>query len=135
MTSITIPNSVTSVYRYAFENCNSLKNVYYTGSKEEWKSIEFCEKNDCLLNATLHYNRLPTAAVVPGDLDGDGKVNVKDNMLLARYLAGWRGYDKTTVILEAADLNGDGTVNVKDNMILARHLAGWVGYETLPVSD
>ncbi len=68
-----------------------------------------------------------------GDLGGDGEVNVKDNMILARYLAGWDGYDASTFIFEAADLNGDGEVNVKDNMILARHLAGWEGYETLPV--
>lgn len=68
-----------------------------------------------------------------GDLGGDGEVSVKDNMMLARYLAGWDGYDASTLILEAADLNGDGMVTVKDNMILARHLAGWEGYETLPV--
>ncbi len=73
--------------------------------------------------------------IILGDLNGDGKVNVKDNMMLARYLAEWAGYDETTVDLAAADLNGDGKVNVKDNMILARHLAEWAGYETLPVTN
>ncbi len=73
--------------------------------------------------------------VVLGDLNGDDKVNVKDNMMLARYLAEWPDYDESTVNLAAADLNGDGKVNVKDNMILARHLAEWPGYETLPVTD
>lgn len=70
-----------------------------------------------------------------GDLNEDGKVNVKDNMILARYLAGWEGYNKESYQIEAADCNEDGRVNVKDNMILARHLAGWEGYEALPIKD
>lgn len=78
----------------------------------------------------LFYARV---SVLLGDLDGDGKVNVKDNMYLARYLAEWPGYDE--IDLAAADLNGDGKVNVKDNMILARHLAEWAGYETLPIAE
>ena len=67
-----------------------------------------------------------------GDINGDGRVNVKDNMVLARHLAGWDGYGADTINLAAADLNADGEVNVKDSMILARHLAKWFGYDTLP---
>ncbi len=73
--------------------------------------------------------------LLTGDLNDDGKVNVRDNMILARYLAGWEGYDKEAYLIEAADCNADGRINVKDNMILARHLAGWEGYETLPKKD
>lgn len=78
----------------------------------------------------LFYARV---SVLLGDVNGDGKVNVKDNMYLARYLAEWAGYD--AIDTAAADLNGDGKVNVKDNMLLARHLAEWAGYETLPVTE
>lgn len=81
----------------------------------------------------LFYARV--SGVLFGDVNGDGSVNVKDNMFLSRYLAGWDGYDETTLHLENADLNDDGKVNVKDNMILARHLATWSGYETLPIKD
>lgn len=84
---------------------------------------------------TLYVKLGEEITVIYGDLNGDGSVSVKDNMMLARYLAGWTDYDETTVALAAADLNGDGKVNVKDNMILARHLAEWPGYETLPVTD
>ena len=56
LTNITIPNSVTSIGRYAFYDCGDLKDVYYIGSKDEWKTISIGEYNDRLLNATIHYN-------------------------------------------------------------------------------
>ena len=56
LTSITIPNSVTSIYDYAFNACTSLKNVYYTGSQSDWEKITIYFDNDCLEEATIHYN-------------------------------------------------------------------------------
>ena len=44
----------------AFENCSSLKNVYYIGSEEQWKSIKIEDYNDELLNANITYNYVPT---------------------------------------------------------------------------
>ena len=62
-----------------------------------------------------------------GDINGDGEVNAKDRMYLARALAGWDGY--TVPSVELADFNSDGEVNAKDRMYLARKLAGWDGYQ------
>ncbi len=57
----------------------------------------------------------------PGDLSGDGKINLKDSMLLLQYLAGWEiEFDEKN-----ADINGDGKVNLKDSMLLLQYLAGW----------
>ena len=64
-----------------------------------------------------------------GDVNGDGVVDGRDRMTLARYLADWDGY---TIDEAAADVNEDGVVDGRDRMILARHLADWDGYETLP---
>ena len=55
---------------------------------------------------------------IPGDLNGDGKVNVMDLIRLKRYLA-----DGTEVVGNA-DVNGDGKVNVMDLIRLKRYIAG-----------
>ena len=39
LTSVTIPNSVTSIGRNAFEHCTALKNIYFTGTEEQWNNI------------------------------------------------------------------------------------------------
>ncbi len=40
MTSATIPDSVTNIGDHAFYDCNNLSDIYYTGTKAEWNSIE-----------------------------------------------------------------------------------------------
>ena len=59
ITSITIPNSVTWIGDGAFENCTSLKDIYYTGTKEEWNKISIGLDNYRLENSTIHYNYKP----------------------------------------------------------------------------
>lgn len=39
LTRVTIPNSVTSIAGYAFYNCNSLKEIHYNGTIEQWTGI------------------------------------------------------------------------------------------------
>lgn len=70
--------------------------------------------------------------VLLGDVNEDGKITVKDGMMLQRYLSKWVGYNADTMNLAAADVNADGKVTVKDGMILQRHLSKWVGYSELP---
>ena len=59
LTSVVIPDSVTTIGNWAFECCSKLKNVYYTGSEEEWKTITIGSSNSYLTNATIHYNYVP----------------------------------------------------------------------------
>lgn len=59
--SIEIPDSVTSIGAMAFYICDSLTDVYYEGSEEEWNKIDISSvDNDALLNATIHYNSIGT---------------------------------------------------------------------------
>ena len=51
---VTIPLTVTEIADYAFYNCSSLTDVYYSGIKKEWDTITIGEKNSPLTNATLH---------------------------------------------------------------------------------
>ena len=56
LTSVTIPDSVTIIGGGAFD-CTSLTDVYYAGSKAQWKAISISSTgNDDLLTANIHYN-------------------------------------------------------------------------------
>lgn len=68
---------------------------------------------------------------IPGDVNGDGEVDITDSVLLQRYVADWPGIE---INLVAADVNGDGEVDITDSVILQRHVADWPGYETLPIA-
>ena len=59
LTSVVIGDSVTTIGNSAFSSCSKLKDVYYTGSEEEWKAITIGSDNSRLTNATKHYNYVP----------------------------------------------------------------------------
>lgn len=54
--SIIIPNSITTISELAFVKNYSLTDIYYTGSEEEWNSINISEKNEIQPQITIHYN-------------------------------------------------------------------------------
>jgi len=55
LTSITIPNSVTSIGKSAFDYCSSLTDVYYDGTKEQWSTIKIGDGNSYYLTkSTIH---------------------------------------------------------------------------------
>lgn len=60
-------------------------------------------------------------AVVPGDINGDTKVNNKDVTRLLQYLAQWNVEVNTPTL----DTNGDTKVNNKDVTRLMQYLAHW----------
>jgi hypothetical protein len=59
LTSVVIGDSVTLIDYCAFSACSNLKDVYYTGSEEEWNAITIASSNPSLTNATIHYNYVP----------------------------------------------------------------------------
>ena len=71
--------------------------------------------------------------LIYGDVNGSGRVDATDSVVLSRYLAKWSGY--SDMITEAnCDLDGNGAIDAVDNVILSRYLASWSGYESLPFS-
>ncbi|MGN0522139.1 MAG: leucine-rich repeat domain-containing protein, partial [Eubacterium sp.] len=57
LTSVGIPKSLKTIGMDAFSGCDKIKDVYYEGSKADWKNIDISDwGNESLLNATIHYN-------------------------------------------------------------------------------
>ena len=56
LTSVTIPKSVKTIGETAFGLCSNIKDVYYSGTEEQWNSISMGESNEELVQATIHYN-------------------------------------------------------------------------------
>ena len=56
------------------------------------------------------------------DVNDDGDINMKDVLLIRRYIAG--AADAKALDLLAADANGDGDVNMKDVLFIRRVIAG-----------
>lgn len=71
------------------------------------------------MNVNIGMKKLSSFTI--GDVNNDGKVNMKDYAKLQQYLN-----DGTIDINElAADLNGDSKINMKDYALLLRKLNGW----------
>ena len=58
---------------------------------------------------------------MPGDVDGNGRINSRDALLTARHAA---GYD-VDIIVANADVDGNGRVNSRDALLIARYAAGY----------
>lgn len=56
-----------------------------------------------------------------GDINGDGKVNMRDVIQLRQYLAGY----EVTIDNGVSDVTGDGKVNMRDVILLRQYLAGY----------
>ena len=55
--SVVIPESVTFIDEGAFISCNSLTDVYYTGTEEQWENVVVdTEFNYSLADAQMHFN-------------------------------------------------------------------------------
>ncbi|GEM_PF-4867359 len=56
---------------------------------------------------------------IPGDINGDGIVDVADRLLLSRHLSGRAPLPESN----SADVNGDGALDVADLQLLSREIA------------
>jgi len=56
MKSIAIPSTITTIKDCTFWQCNELKDVYYSGSEEQWNAIKIGSFNESLSNAVIHFN-------------------------------------------------------------------------------
>ncbi len=59
------------------------------------------------------------ASTLPGDVNGDGKVNTKDSVLLRKHIL-----DGTVIDEEAGDVDGTGKINSRDSILLRQYILG-----------
>ena len=69
----------------------------------------------------------PFIDVIYGDANDDCEVNMKDILVMRKFLAGMGEY----IDMKTADANGDGEVNMKDVLLVRKFIANIVGEEAL----
>ena len=95
--SITIPESITSIGSYCCRDCLYFRDVYYTGSEEQWKAVSFGENNDELFSATIHFGKAnPAPTVNAQDYMNQGYTQMSDTTF-------WKLEDGVLTIAGAGD--------------------------------
>ena len=147
LTEVTIPESVTTIGEYAFGNCTALNSITFQGDAPTMNST--CFKNVTATanhpcnetwtdTAKQNYGGTITWKAVhryengfctgcerrlPGDVTGDGKLNIMDVARLYAHIKG-TGTITDLITLNVADFTGDGKVNILDIVGLYAHIKG-----------
>jgi len=85
-----------------------------------------CDQNLEDVNVVTKSGKVKIIEFIPGDVNEDDEVNVKDIILIRRYIAG--GYD-VELVEPAANVDENEEINVKDIILLRRFIAGGYGVE------
>ena len=129
LTSIAIPRGVTYIRDYAFKDCSSLisvtagnpvpveigQNTFTNrtnatltvpkGSKSAYQTADYWKEFKQIIEKDMGYD------AGPGDVNGDGEINIVDVSMLVDYLL---ERNSSSIILANAEVNKDGTISVSD---------------------
>lgn len=116
LTALVIGKDLKVVGESIFYNCKNVKNIYYSGTKNDKGRISVGKNNEKFSNATWHYQDSKS-----GDINGDGQIDNKDLACLLLFLSGWN----VKVEGAAIDPNGDNRTDIKDSVRLFKYLCGF----------
>ncbi|MDY4812594.1 MAG: leucine-rich repeat protein [Ruminococcus sp.] len=126
LTNVTLPNTLTNISSNAFKNCSSLRLISIPDSVTSIDSNAFsgCNENLCVIASEDSYaagfcaenNINCVSSIKYGDINDDGKINVKDVTYLQKHLAGFEDYKIVdgSRAFYAADVNGNGDLEITD---------------------
>lgn len=88
--------------------------------KEVSRSAEYSFRvtKDRFLTANFSTDQYTPPVIVPGDVNGDGVIDIKDVTLVMRHVLDLHRLDKSGK--EAADVNGDDVIDIKDVTLIMR---------------
>ena len=89
-----------------------------------YKPGAICDNDMNDVDFTITNGVITVKNYTPGDVNGDGEVDVKDIIILRRFIAG--GYE-ITYVEAAVDINRDGSNDAKDIITLRRFVADGYG--------
>ena len=101
---------------------NSLEGVTVKDAKGSEKTSGIIVTGDTFTKKKKKVADLQYTFIIDGDVNGDGKADSKDYMLLKRHCL--NTFKIEGAFLEAANLNGDAKVNSADYMLLKRYVLG-----------
>lgn len=80
VSTVIIPDSVTTIGIAAFASCYSLKDIYFTGTEAQWNSISKIGDTEAAVSkVTMHYNYIPAVNPDPDDNHTGGGENSGNN--------------------------------------------------------
>ncbi|MBQ8555280.1 MAG: hypothetical protein IJ438_05320 [Clostridia bacterium] len=89
------------------------------GCDKEIKQLHTLDENNECTTVGCGYDG--SVIRLPGDVNDDGAVNMRDALALLKKLADW----DVTINEANADCNGDDAVNMRDALLLLKYLADW----------
>ena len=107
LTSIVIPKSITHIGDYTFNDCYNLKDVYYTGSAENWVTINFGSGNSNLTEAIIHCDH-----VVAGDSIYSQGLEYTSNGDGTCYVSGIGTCTDVDIVIPAVSPDGERVVGI-----------------------
>jgi|GEM_PF-2534333 len=121
---IKIGNAINFMSANAFGRLSGVKSFELDGEKDEWTNRASL-LNSAFRNAKLVYSdgeEPEPDPSLPGDVNGDGDITMKDVLKIRRFIAGLD--DLSPEEQAIADVNGDGDVTMKDVLKIRRYIAG-----------